>query len=73
MVFLNNSPARWMEVPLPLDPVTGAPFGYRLEKALAFADERLVEAKRAILYAPPPAGEEPAEHNALVYELTLRR
>jgi hypothetical protein len=46
-------------VPVPIDPVTGKAFQYTLEQ------------NRAILYAPPPAGEAAAEENALRYELTL--
>ena len=46
-------------VPIPVDPVTGRPFEYKLE------------ANRAVLYAPAPAGEAVNDRNAIRYELTL--
>jgi hypothetical protein len=47
------------EVPLPLDPVTGKAFDYK------------VEGDKATLSAPPPAGEPPGPANTLRYELTM--
>ena len=50
------------EVPIPLDPMTGKAFTYR------------VSGERATLYAPPPPGEKAMPHyNVLNYELTIRR
>jgi hypothetical protein len=49
------------EVPVPIDPVIGKAFTYR------------VSGERATLYAPPPPGEQATSHNTLNYELTLRR
>lgn len=49
------------EVPIPLDPMTGKAFAYR------------VSGDRATLSAPAPQGEQAAAHNTLHYELTLRR
>jgi hypothetical protein len=49
------------EVPVPLDPVTGRPFNYK------------VDGDKATLSAPPPAGEQPGPGNALRYELTMAR
>jgi hypothetical protein len=50
------------EVPIPLDPMTGKAFTYR------------VNGERATLYAPPPAGEQAIpNYNMLKYELTFRR
>src|SRR5262249_12962990 len=46
------------EVPVPLDPLTGKPFVYRLAGG------------KATLYGPPPAGEQPGPSNSLSYELT---
>jgi hypothetical protein len=48
-------------VPVPIDPVTGKGFVYR------------VSGTKATLYAPPPSGERPAPQNTLKYELTLER
>jgi hypothetical protein len=48
-------------VPVPIDPVTGKSFEYR------------VSGNKATLYAPPPSGEAPAPQNTLKYELTLQR
>jgi hypothetical protein len=49
------------EVPIPIDPMTGKAFTYRV------TDEQ------ATLIAPPPQGEKPYPGNSLHYELTLRR
>ncbi len=50
------------EVPIPVDPMTGKAFTYR------------VSGERATLYAPPPPGEKAIPHNnVLNYELTIRR
>jgi hypothetical protein len=50
------------EVPIPIDPVTGKAFTYR------------VAGERATLYAPPPPGEQAIpQGNMLNYELTFRR
>jgi hypothetical protein len=50
------------EVPIPVDPMTGKAFTYR------------VSGERATLYAPPPPGEQAMpNYNILNYELTLRR
>jgi hypothetical protein len=49
------------EVPLPIDPMTGKSFVYR------------VSGERAMLLAPPPRGEQASTANSLQYELTLRR
>lgn len=49
------------EVPIPIDPVTGKAFDYR------------VSGDRATLSAPPPPGEQAHPSNTLTYELTLRR
>lgn len=47
------------EVPIPLDPVTGKAFEYKLS------------GDQATLYGPPPSGEKPTTANVLSYELTL--
>lgn len=57
---LPDSLAEITEVPVPLDPVTGKPFEYR------------VEGDRAELFGPPPANE-PAKAYGLRYELRLAR
>lgn len=49
------------EVPIPIDPVTGKEFEYRVEEG------------KAVLAAPPPAGEKPSSGNYLKYELTLAK
>jgi hypothetical protein len=49
------------QVPMPIDPVTGKAFDYR------------VSGERATLSAPPPPGETPATYNTLKYQLTLQR
>lgn len=49
------------EVPVPIDPVTGKPFEYRLE------------GEKAVLSAPPPRGEPPHGGNSLRYELTVQK
>lgn len=49
------------EVPIPIDPMTGKAFTYR------------VTGERATLIAPPPPGEQAHPGNSLHYELTLRR
>jgi hypothetical protein len=50
------------EVPVPIDPMTGKAFTYR------------VSGERATLIAPPPPGEQAMpNYNILNYELTLRR
>ncbi len=50
------------EVPIPLDPMTGKAFTYR------------VSGERAMLIAPPPSGEQPMpNYNVLNYELKIRR
>ncbi|MBI1917026.1 MAG: hypothetical protein HYS12_20140 [Planctomycetes bacterium] len=49
------------DVPVPADPVTGKPFGYR-----AAGDT-------ATLSAPPPPGQTPNPANTLVYEITLKK
>jgi hypothetical protein len=49
------------EVPIPIDPVTGKEFDYKMEDG------------KAILSAPPPAGEQPRSGNYLKYELTLAK
>jgi hypothetical protein len=48
-------------VPVPLDPVTGKSFEYR------------VSGNKATRYATPPSGAAPAPDNTLKYELTLQR
>jgi hypothetical protein len=48
------------EVPIPMDPVTGKAFIYR------------VSGERAILLAPPPPGQQANPSNSLRYELKLR-
>jgi hypothetical protein len=48
-------------VPVPIDPVTGQSFEYR------------VSADRATLHAPAPPGEKPTPYNTVNYELTLQR
>jgi hypothetical protein len=50
-----------LEVPVPIDPVTGKLFDYKLD------------GDKAQLTAPTPAGETAHEGNTLRYELTLRR
>jgi hypothetical protein len=47
-------------VPIPLDPMNGKPFTYR------------VEGDKAVLTGPPPAGETANLSNSIRYELTLR-
>lgn len=49
------------EVPIPLDPMTGKPFTYR------------VAGEGAMLSAPPPLEEKANSYNSLHYELTIRR
>jgi hypothetical protein len=49
------------EVPIPLDPMTGKPFDYK------------VEGDTATLSAAAPAGDPTPEQNRLVYELTFRK
>jgi len=49
------------EVPVPIDPVTGKEFDYRLE------------GDKAILHAQPPLGEVPGMHNTLRYEITIKK
>ncbi len=49
------------EVPIPIDPITGKGFEYKL-----------VDGK-ARLYGPPPPGEEARPHNTIYYELTIKR
>lgn len=49
------------EVPIPIDPVTGKDFDYKM------ADGKVV------LSAPPPPGEKPRPGNYLKYELTLAK
>jgi hypothetical protein len=49
------------EGPVPMDPVTGKEFDYKVEDG------------KAILSAPPPAGEQPRFGNYLKYELTLAK
>jgi hypothetical protein len=56
-------PKAWSEVtavPVPDDPLTGKPFDYRLDNG------------RAVIAAPPPAGEQPNRSNNFRYELTVR-
>jgi hypothetical protein len=57
-------PAGWgdiTEVPIPIDPVTGRPFEYK------------VSGNTATIYGPPPAGEKPDRANTLLYEVTVQR
>jgi hypothetical protein len=49
------------DVPVPIDPFTGQPFDYRLD------------GDKAILTAPPPAGEQPYAGNSSRYEISLRK
>jgi hypothetical protein len=49
------------EVPIPIDPVNGKDFAYKMED------------DKAMLFAPPPAGERPYTGNYLKYELTLAK
>jgi hypothetical protein len=49
------------EVPIPVDPMTGKDFDYKMEE------------NKATLSAPPPAGEKPWRGNHLKYELTLAK
>jgi hypothetical protein len=49
------------EVLIPQDPITGKPFEYT------------VRGNQATLYAPPPAGEQANQGNAVKYELTLSK
>lgn len=49
------------EVPVPLDPVTGKEFEYRLE------------GNQAVLSAPPPPGEKPEVNNTLIYKIQMVR
>lgn len=58
----GNLPARLEDIKeprLPLDPVTGKAFEYTLAKG------------RALLYAPPPAGEAPSQLNTVRYEINI--
>ena len=48
-------------VPIPTDPVTSKPFGYR------------TAGDTAMLSAPPPPGQTPNAVNALVYKITLKK
>lgn len=58
---LPSTLADIVQVPMPLDPVTGKEFVYKLT------------ADKATLLAPPPAGEQPTPTNSLSYELVLVR
>lgn len=49
------------DVSIPIDPMTGKAFTYR------------VSGERAMLSAPPPPGEQVNSYNTLNYELTIRR
>jgi len=49
------------EVPVPTDPLTGNPFDYQ------------IDGDKAILTAPPPAGEQPYEGNSRRYEIRLAK
>jgi hypothetical protein len=49
------------DVPIPIDPVTGKEFEYKVEEG------------KAMLSAPPPQGEKPISGNHLKYELTLAK
>jgi hypothetical protein len=49
------------EVPVPIDPITGKSFQYRLDGSAA------------VLASPPPDRERPSESNSLRYEITLRQ
>jgi hypothetical protein len=49
------------DVPIPIDPATGKDFEYWMEEG------------KALLSAPPPAGEKPHSGNYLKYELTLAK
>ena len=49
------------EVPIPIDPMTGKDFAYKMEDG------------KAVLSAPPPAGEKRYPGNYLKYELTLAK
>jgi hypothetical protein len=49
------------EVPIPTDPITGQPFDYRLD------------GEKAILTAPPPAGEPAYEGNSRRFEIMLKK
>jgi hypothetical protein len=49
------------DVPIPPDPASGKPFDYKLE------------AGKATLTAPAPAGEKPNQSNFLRYEITLKK
>jgi hypothetical protein len=49
------------EVPVPIDPITGKSFQYRLDGSAV------------VLSGPPPEGEQPAHDNSLRYEITLRQ
>jgi hypothetical protein len=49
------------EVPVPIDPVTGKEFEYKMEDG------------KEILYGPPPSGEKPGYQNYLKFELTLAK
>jgi hypothetical protein len=49
------------DVPVPIDPITGKSFQYRLEGSAA------------VLFAPPSEGEPAAQGNSLRYEITLRQ
>ena len=49
------------EVPIPVDPVTGKEFEYK------------VDGNKATLFGPPPRGQAPDIGNALQYDLTLKK
>lgn len=49
------------EAPIPIDPVTGKDFDYKLEEG------------KAVLAAPPPPGQKPISGNYFKYELTLAK
>ena len=49
------------EVPIPPDPITGKPFGYKLAGG------------KATLTAPAPVGEQPNLSNTIVFEITLKK
>jgi hypothetical protein len=58
---LPGSLADVKDVPVPIDPVTGQPFGYHLA------------GEQATLTAPPPTGEQPSMSNSLKYEIVQKR
>jgi hypothetical protein len=49
------------EVPIPIDPITGKSFRYRLDGSVA------------VLAGPPPEGEATRQENSIRYEITLRQ